>query len=140
MERFGQSIMAHSDLRNFPSDFFARTPLRSFYFIAGTVLMAIDLAAVGMVLVRFWHRMPTTAMLQVGFAVVAMFALWWRAYLTCQRLHEVYSQAKSDPEFAHSPLDTALRNAAAVTGGSLYFSFFMAAWLLLALASALRSH
>jgi small-conductance mechanosensitive channel len=140
MQHFGKFVTGHSDLRNFASDFFARTPFHSFYFIAGTVVMAIDLAAVGMVLARFWNRMPMIAMLQVGFAVVAMFALWWRAYLTCQRLHEVYSQAKSDPGFTRSPLDTALRNAAAVTGGSLYFSFFMASWLLLALASALRSH
>jgi hypothetical protein len=50
-----------------------------------------------------------------------MLALWWRTYVTCQRLHEVYSQAKSDPSFARSPLDTALRNAAAVTEGSVLF-------------------
>jgi hypothetical protein len=140
MERFGQSITPHGDLRNFEAEFFARAPLRSFYFLAGSVVVGIDLAAVGLILVRYGRHMPTIAILQLGFAVVGMLALWWRAYVTCERLHEVYSQAKSDTSFARSPLDTALRNAAAVTGGTLYFSFFIAAWLLFALASALRGH
>ena len=74
MGQFGQSITAHSDLRNFASDFFARGPLRSFYFIAGTVVLRINLAAVGVILVR-WDHMPTIATFQLGFAVVSMLAL-----------------------------------------------------------------
>jgi len=140
MGQFGQSITAHSDLRNFAPDFFARGPLRSLYFIAGTIVLGINLAAVGVILVRYWDHMPTIATFQLGFAVVSMLALWRRAYVTCQRLHEVYSQGKSDPAFPRSPLNTALRNAAAMTGASLYFSFFGAAWLVFALGSALRSH
>jgi uncharacterized membrane protein YeaQ/YmgE (transglycosylase-associated protein family) len=128
------------DLRNFTSDFFGRGPLRSNYFIMGTILMGIDFAMVGLVLFRFWSQMRTVAILQLGLAVVGMLMLWSRAYVTCRRLREVYSQAKSDPSFAHSPLDTSLRNAAAITGASLYFSFFVAAWLLLALYSSLRGH
>ena len=72
MKRFGQSITAHSDLRNFASDFFARVPLRSFYFVAGTVVLGIDLAAAGLILVRFGRQMHTIAILQLGFAVVGM--------------------------------------------------------------------
>jgi uncharacterized membrane protein YhaH (DUF805 family) len=140
MEQFGQSITDHSDLGNFASDFFARTPLRSFYFIAGTVVLGVNLAGVGVILVRYWDRMPTIATFQLAFALVFLLGLWGRAYVTCQRLHDVYSQGKSDPAFARSPLNTALRNAAAMTGASLYFSFFAAAWLLFALGSALRSH
>jgi hypothetical protein len=126
-----------SESRNIASDFFARVPLRSYYFIAGTVTMGIDFAMVGFLLVRFWSQMPTIAILEIGFAVAAMLVLWNRAYVSCRRLHEVYSQAKSSPSFARSPLDTALRNAAAITRASLSFSFFIAAWLLLALVSAL---
>jgi hypothetical protein len=140
MGQFGQSITDQSDLGNFASDFFARGPLRSYYFIAGTVVLGINLAAVGVILVRYWDRLPTIATFQLGLALVCMLGLWGRAYVTCQRLHDVYSQGKSDPAFARSPLDTALRNAAAMTGASLYCSFFGTAWLLFALGSALRSH
>jgi hypothetical protein len=106
----------------------------------GTILMGMDLAMVGLILFRYWSQMRTIAILQVGFAVVGLLMLWSRAYVTCRRLQEVYSQAKTDPSFARSPLDTSLRNAAAITGASLYFSFFIAAWLLLALYSAFRGH
>ena len=140
MWQFGQSITDQSDLGNFASDFFARGPLRSFYFILGTVVLATNLAAVGVILVRYWDRMSTIATFQLGFALLCLLGLWGRAYITCERLHDVYSQGKSDPAFARSPLDTALRNAAAMTGASLYFSLFGATWLLLALGSALRSH
>jgi hypothetical protein len=101
-------------------------------------MMGMDLALAALVLFRYWSQMQTVAIFQVGLAVVSLLVLWSRAYLTCQRLQEVYSQVKSDPAFARSPLDTSLRNAAAITGASLYFSFFIAAWLLLALYSALR--
>jgi hypothetical protein len=140
MGQFGQSITDRSDLGNFASDFFARGPLRSFYFILGTVVLGVNLAGVGVILVRYWDRMPTIATFQLGFAMVCMVGLWGRAYMTCERLHDIYSQRKSDPAFDRSPLDTALRNAAAMTGASLYFSFFAAAWLLFALGSALRGH
>jgi hypothetical protein len=129
-----------SEPRNIASDFFARVPLRSYYFIAGTVTMGIDLAVIGFVLFRFWRQIPTIAIVEMGFAAVAMLVLWNRAYVTCRRLYEVYSESKMSPSFARSPLDTALRNAAAITGACLSFSFFIAAWLLLALASALRGH
>lgn len=102
--------------------------------------MGIDLAMVGFLLVRFWSQMPTIAILEIGFAVAAMLVLWNRAHVNCRRLHEVYSQAKSSPSFALSPLDTALRNAAAITLACLSFSFFIAAWLLLALTSVVRGH
>jgi hypothetical protein len=138
MEPVGRYITDQSEPRNFASDFFVRSPLRSYYFIMGTILMGLDLAMVGLGLSRYWSRMHTTAIFQLGLAVVSLLLLWGRAYVTCQRLHEVYSQAKSDPSFAGSPLDTSLRNAAAITGASLYFSFFIAAWLLLALFSALH--
>jgi hypothetical protein len=138
MEPVGQYVTDQSEPRNFTSDLFARGPLRSYYFIAGTVMMGMDLALAALVLFRYWSQMQTVAIFQVGLAVVSLLVLWSRAYLTCQRLQEVYSQVKSDPAFARSPLDTSLRNAAAITGASLYFSFFIAAWLLLALYSALR--
>ena len=140
MEPVGQYITDQSGPRTFTSDFFARGPLRSNYFIMGTILMGMDLAMVGLILFRYWSQMRTIAILQVGFAVVGLLMLWSRAYVTCRRLQEVYSQAKTDPSFARSPLDTSLRNAAAITGASLYFSFFIAAWLLLALYSAFRGH
>jgi hypothetical protein len=140
MEPVGQYVTEQGEPRNFTSDFFARGPLHSYYFILGTILMGMDFAMVGLVLFRYWSQMRTIAIFQVGFAVVGLLILWSRAYVTCQRLQEVYSQAKSDPSFARSPLDTSLRNAAAITGASLYFSFFIAAWLLLALYSALRGH
>jgi hypothetical protein len=133
-----EPIRDHSEPRNISSDFFARVPLRSYYFLAGTITMGIDVAVVGFLLVRFWNQMPTIAIVEIGFGVSAMLVLWDRAYVSCRRLHEVYSQAKSSPSFARSPLDTALRNAAAITGASLSFSFFIAAWLLLALVSILR--
>ena len=140
MEPVGQYVTDQSEPRNFASDFFARGPLRSNYFIMGTILMGMDLAMAGLVLFRYWSQMQTIAIFQVGLAVVSLLMLWSRAYLTCQRLQEVYSQVKSDPAFARSPLDTSLRNAAAITGASLYFSFFIAALLLLPLYSALRGH
>jgi hypothetical protein len=138
MEPFGQSFTDQSEPR-IASNFFARVPFRSYYFIAGTVMMGINLVIVGLIAVRFWSRMPALAMAEVGLAVVAMLVLWNRAYLTCRKLHEVYSEAKMNASFARSPLDTTLRNAAAITGASLSFSFFTAGWLLLALGSALRS-
>jgi hypothetical protein len=140
MQPVGQYVTDQNEPRTFTSDFFARGPLRSNYFIMGTILMGMDLAMVGLVLFRYWSQMRTIAIFQLGFAVVGLLMLWSRAYVTCRRLQEVYSLAKSDTSFARSPLDTSLRNAAAITGASLYFSFFIAAWLLLALYSALRGH
>jgi hypothetical protein len=140
MEAVGHYVTDQSEPQNFTWDFFARSPLRSYYFVLGTLLMGMDLAMVGLVLFRYWSRMRTIAIFQVGFAVVGLLMLWSRAYVTSQRLQEVYSHAKSDPSFARSPLDTSLRNAAAIMGASLYYSFFIAAWLLLALYSALRGH
>jgi hypothetical protein len=140
MEPLGQYVSEQSEPRNFESAFFARRPLRSYYFIAGTVLMGMDLALVVLVLFRSWSQMRTIAIFQIGLAVFAMLALWSRAYTTWQRFHEVYSQAKLSPSFARSPLDTTLRNAAAITGAALFFSYFIAAWLLIALASSLRGH
>ena len=133
-----EPIRDKSETRNIESVFFVRGPLRSYYFIAGTITMGIDLAMVGFLLVRYWNQMPAMAILEIGFAVGAMLVLWNRAYVSFQRLHEVYSQAKSSPSFARSPLDTTLRNAAAITGACLSFSFFIAAWLLLAFVSTLR--
>ena len=140
MEPLGQYVSEQSEPRNFVSAFFGRGPLRSYYFIAGTVMMGMDLAAVAFVLFHFWSQMRTTTVFQIGFATFAMLALWSRAYITWQRLHEVYSQAKLSPSFARSPLDTSLRNAAAITGAGLYFSYFIAGWLLLALVSELHGH
>jgi hypothetical protein len=140
MEPVGQYIADQSEPRTFTSDFFARGPFRSSYFIMGTILLGMDLTMVSLNLFRHWGQLRTIAISQLGLAVVGLLLLWSRAYVTCERLHEVYSQAKTDPAFAHSPLDTSLRNAAAITGASLYFSFFIAAWLLLALFSALRGH
>jgi hypothetical protein len=140
MQPVGQYVTDQNEARGFTSDFFARKPLRSSYFIAGTVGMGVDLALVGLVLFRSWSQMQTTAILQIGLAVFALLALWSRAYVTSRSLHEVYSEAKLSPSFARSPIDRALRNAAAITGASLFFSFMIAAWLLLPLGSALRHH
>jgi hypothetical protein len=138
MEPLGQYVSEQSEPRNFVSAFFERRPLRSYYFIAGTAMMGMDLALVALVLFRSWSQMATFAIFQIGLAVFAMLALWSRAYTTWQRLHELYSQAKLSPSFSRSPLDTSLRNAAAITGAALFFSYFIAAWLLLALAYAFR--
>jgi magnesium-transporting ATPase (P-type) len=138
MEPLGQYVSEQSEPRNFESAFFERRPLRSYYFIAGTIMMGMDFALVALVLFRSWSQMATFAIGQIGLAAFAMLALWSRAYTTWQRFHELYSQAKLSPSFARSPLDTSLRNAAAITGAALFFSYFLAAWLLLALAYALR--
>lgn len=139
MAPLGQFVGEESEPRNFESGFFERAPLRSNYFIAGTALVVFNLAVVGFVLVRHWLQIPTFAMAQIGLAVAAMVALWGRAYTTWNRFHEVYSQAKSVPTFRRSSLDIALRNAAALMGATIYFPFFSAAWLLLALGTALRA-
>jgi hypothetical protein len=141
MEPFGQYITEQSERDlGFPSSFFSRSPLRSYYFLAGAVALVTDLAMVGLVLHRYWSQMSTTAILNLGFATVGILLLWYRVYLTCQRLHGVYSKAKSSPTFAGSVLDFTLRNAAAMTWACLYFSFFIVAWLLVLAASAFRSH
>jgi hypothetical protein len=74
-----EPIRDKSETRNIESVFFVRGPLRSYYFIAGTIIMGIDLAMVGFLLVRSWNQMPAMAILEIGFAVGAMLVLWNRA-------------------------------------------------------------
>jgi hypothetical protein len=140
MERHGQYVADQDKPWNFSPTFFARGPLRSLYFIAGTASMGMSLAGVGLILVRYHSQVPTTAVLQLSLAVMGMLALWIRAYITWLRLQEVYAQAEPSPSFVRSPLDAALRNAAAIMVAALYFPFFIVFWLLVGLASVLRGH
>ncbi len=48
-----EPVRDQSEPRNIESAFFVRGPLRSYYFIAGTITMGIDLAMVGFLLVVF---------------------------------------------------------------------------------------
>ena len=59
MEPLGQYVSEQSEPRNFVSAFFERRPLRSYYFIAGTVMMGMDFALVALVLFRSWSQMAT---------------------------------------------------------------------------------
>src|ERR1700678_683371 len=95
MQPFGQYVTEQSERDlGFPSSFFSRSPLRSYYFLVGAVWMVMDLAMVGLVLHRYWSQMSTSAVLYLGFATIGILLLGYRTYLTGQRLHEVYSQVK----------------------------------------------
>jgi hypothetical protein len=140
MEPVGQYVADQGEPRNFTADFFAKVPSRSIPFIGGTVTMGIALLLAGLFLLRSWNQISPIAISGIGLAMISMVALWNRAYVTYRRLNEVYSQGKLNPSFIRSPLDAALRNAAVITSATLYFSFFIAAWLLVALTSVLHSH
>jgi hypothetical protein len=140
MEPVRRFITDQSEPRIFTSEFFAPGPLWSSYFIMGPILLGMDLTMVSATLLRHWGQPRTIAISQLGLTVVGLLLFWSSAYVTCERFHEVYMHSKTDPAFAHSPLESFLRNAAAITGACVFFSVFIAAWFLLALYSALPGH
>jgi hypothetical protein len=80
------------------------------------------------------------AIMQMGLATAAILILWVRAYQIFQRLHELYSEAKSDASFARSPMDQVFRSAGNLMYATLFFGFMSAAWFLLALGTAVSHH
>src|ERR1700733_9188514 len=115
MEPVGQYVADQSEPPNFTLDFFAKAPSRSFPFIGGTVMMGIVLLLAGLMLLRWWNQISSIAICQIGLAAFSIVGLWNRAYVTCRKLNEVYSQGKLNPSFDRSPLDTSLRYAAVIT-------------------------
>jgi hypothetical protein len=140
MEPVRRFITGQSKPRIFTSEFFAPGPLWSSYFFLGPILLGMDLFLVSAILSRHWGQLRTIAVSQLGLAVVGLLLAWSSAYVTCERFHEVYMQAKIDPAFAHSALESFLRNATAITGACVFFSVCIDAWFLFALCSALHGH
>jgi hypothetical protein len=119
------------------SEFFSRPPLRSVFFIMGTLLMLMALAVACFVLVRNWNELPTMSVAQMGLATATMLILWFLSYQIFERLYELYSQAKLDPSFVRSPIDKVLRSAGNLMFATLFFGFMAATWFLFALNTAL---
>ena len=140
MEPVGQYVADQGEPPSFTATFFAKAPLRSIPFIVGTVMIGLFVLIAGTALLRWWNEISSLAIAQIGLAAFSLVCLWNRAYVTCRRLNEVYSQSKLSPSFNRSPLDTALRHAAVITSATLYFSFFIALFFLCALVSVLHNY
>jgi hypothetical protein len=122
------------------SSFFSRPPLRSYYFLCGTLFLLIGIAVGFFILVRRWNALSTIAIMQLGLAVASMIFLWVRACQIFQRLHELYLQAKQDSSFVRSPIENVFRSAGNLMSATVYFAFSGAVWFIVALGSALRHH
>jgi hypothetical protein len=140
MQPLQNVLTDQSNSSTIDSDFFNRPPLRSYYFLMGTFTMFMALACGCIVVVRYWNELPTMSIAQMGLATTTLVILWFRAYQSFQRLHEVYTQAKLDPSFVRSPIDKVFLSAGNLMSATLYLGFSAAAWFFLALGTALRHH
>jgi len=122
------------------SDFFKRPPMRSYQFIAATLMMLIGLACGSLVLGRHWNELTTYDIMQLGFATATVVLLWLRLYQIFQRLHELYCQASLEASFARSSIDKVLRSAGDLMFAVLFYAFLSAAYFYFALGSALSHH
>jgi hypothetical protein len=77
------------------SSFFARSPFRSAYFVADTLLLFLDLCMCGVILVRHGHAFSPSGIAYLLLGAVALFLPWWGAL----RLHAaLFLLAHSDPK------------------------------------------
>jgi hypothetical protein len=140
MEPVGQRFPDQAGLRNIDLDSISRPPFRSVNFIGATLVMGIDFAVTGVVLVTDWATIPTMAVCFMAVAVFSLITLWIRVYLSSQKLHEVYCQAKLRNSLSDPLIHTALRHGADVATASLILPFTTALWFLVVVAEILNRH
>ncbi|MGB8543592.1 MAG: hypothetical protein WCD49_18335 [Candidatus Acidiferrales bacterium] len=138
MQLFQDVLIDPSESKTIRSDFFARPPLRSLYFILGTLFALLALALVAGIAERNWNHLSTTSIIYMALATTMMLFVWLGAYYVFERLHELYSEAKLETTFAGSPTEKVFRLAGGLMGNILYYGFGAMFWFLLAFGVALN--
>ena len=120
------------------AQFFARSPFRSYYFVANTVTLVLAIFLCVGVLVRYWGRFPEFTATWVGAAIAAMLLLWGRALRDHRKIRELYTRGQIGQVSPGSPLDVALRVAASMTHLGLTYTILLVSALVVQLARALH--
>jgi hypothetical protein len=132
MQPLRELVTYPDDFSVLRSSFFGRPPLRSYRFIAGTLILLLNLAVVAFVVVRNWNTLPAFVIMWIGMAT-AMMMLWtWGVYQIWQRLYELYSEAKLDSSFARSPVDRVFGLAGVLISATMFWPIAAALIFLLA--------
>lgn len=129
-----------SDEFPFQSSFFAKPWFRSYFFVGDTLLLAMCLSMLVFVIVRYWTRLPATAVLWFGLVSFAMVALWVLALRCYRRISRAFQGDVVEPIAVDSLLELAMSTAAGMIHWGLFFAYMMTAGVLMQLERVLASH
>lgn len=96
-------------------EFFSKPLMRSFKFLMCSLGVVAAIAEVVLIQVRFASSLPVSAVIWILLAALGLMALWMRAQREHSRVSEVLRQSAPERTEEGSPLDVALRSAAAMT-------------------------
>ena len=118
--------------------FFAKSPFRSYYFVANTVTLVLAIFLCVGVLVRYWGRLPEFTGMWLGIAIGGTLMLWARALRDHGKVREFFTKGQIGQVSPGSPLDVALHVAATMTHLGLMYTFLFVAVLVVQVARALH--
>jgi len=97
------------------STYYLRSPFRSHYFVAPSLLLLTDFFLMGAILVKNWNRLPGWTIFLLGLTLIALIMDWVRVYRTHSTVQHYLRTAQIENLEPGSPLETALYVAASMT-------------------------
>src|SRR6266568_4760722 len=104
------------------STYYLRSPFRSHFFVAPTLLLVTDFFLMGAILVKNWSRLPTWTINLLGLVFFGLILAWRMAFRTHQAMQRFLRSTQIEKLDLGSPLETALYLAASTTYYSSCFT------------------
>jgi hypothetical protein len=114
-------------------DFFRESPFQWAYFFADTMLLILSTGVCMYVMIQYRNRLPYVTEVLLGAVILGMLLLWKTAIRAHRQLHQFFQGGVIRDLDSESALETALKVAASMIHLGLFYTFLLAALLVMQL-------
>src|SRR5713101_7215354 len=94
------------------STYYLRSPFRSHYFVAPSLMLLADFFLLGTILAKNWNKLPAWSIYLLGFVALLLISAWIAILGTHKVVRRYLQSAHIETLEAQSPLETGLYVAA----------------------------